>query len=756
MAVVHDDRRPLEVEQVEAARRPARARRKALQPQPHQFQRHAQPPCRRGCCQRVFHLEGHESAVHQRHAVEVCQPRLTRTVTEHDPALADRRPQPALGEMLNQHGIRRIEREVDDLSLAPLLHVDHQRIGGVEHGRAGAAPHPGDDRALHPGEAFGRVDLTEPQVIAGGDVGDDGHVARIETTALAEDAPAGRLQHGCRDRRIGQHAACARRAAAVTAVDLPTAHPDALGAGRAHGGAARRRQVREQPHHRALAVGAGNGGHRNPSVVMWRKQRVDDRRANVPWGPDRRLQVHPQSRTGIHLDHHAALRLERLCDVGGDDVDARDIEADDPRRFDGAGGHLRMDDVGHVFARSAGAEVGVLTQEHRAINGGDALRSEPLVCQHGQCHLVYPHRAERSGVITAAARVFIDAIDQLLHGGLAVADDRWRMTPRGRHDLATHHEHAVVSPRHEPLHHDGRLFLAGHVPGLLHLLAGEEINRHATALIAVAGLHHHRCADLLGHTPRIGSITHGPPFRNRDAGLGQQRAGEFLVLSDRFGDGAGAVCFRGDDPPLLGTLAQADKRPLGEPPGRNPTGRGRLHDRSRARPQLHVEQELFEPFGLCSDVKGGILNGRGDETVRRVHALDPERLLPVLDHHLVDAAGIGLPRPAIAHGRARDRLEFQRDVLEHVAHPRAGPQPFEKAAPFTDRAAVLDHRRQPGHDPVVETGQCVGRKILELPQIDPGFQDGKRSPLVRTAKNLERCDLHRERSDLHMDGLHVL
>jgi len=121
---------------------------------------------------------------------------------------------------------------------------------------------------------------------------------------------------------------------------------------------------------------------------------------------------------------------------------------------------------------------------------------------------------------------------------------------------------------------------------------------------------------------------------------------------------------------------------------------------------------------------------------------DRERLLLVLDHHLVHAAGFGFAGPTIAHRRAGQRLQFERHVLQHVAHPGAGAEPLEEPAPLADRAAVLDHARQPGHEPLVEPGERVRGKVFEPAEIDPGFEAGKRGPLVGTAEDLERRDLH--------------
>ena len=69
----------------------------------------------------------------QRHAVEMRQTRLPRAVAEDDPAVANCRRQAPLRQMLNHQGEIGVEREVDDLARAPILHVDDERVSGVEH-----------------------------------------------------------------------------------------------------------------------------------------------------------------------------------------------------------------------------------------------------------------------------------------------------------------------------------------------------------------------------------------------------------------------------------------------------------------------------------------------------------------------------------------------------------------------------------------------------------------------------------------------
>ena len=63
------------------------------------------------------------------------------------------------------------------------------------------------------------------------------------------------------------------------------------------------------------------------------------------------------SRGGVDFDHDAALLFQRPADVQGHHVDAGDVQADHLGRFDRAGGHLGMDQLGHVDGRAAGAQV---------------------------------------------------------------------------------------------------------------------------------------------------------------------------------------------------------------------------------------------------------------------------------------------------------------------------------------------------------------------------------------------------------------
>ena len=246
------------------------------------------------------------------------------------------------------------------------------------------------------------------------------------------------------------------RPAAIAVVDAAAGDVDAVGAGHAHATAGAREHVGDQPRRRRLAVDAGDGDDRNAAVLSAGKQRFDDRFADRSRRAGRRLQVHPQPGLGVDFDDHAALVVERLADVVGDDVDAGDVEPDHPGRFDGLPRHVGMDPIGDVGRRAAGAQVRVAADEDLAAGGRNRIGREALFGQHRQGNAVDLDRAQDGGVAVAAARIAIDLVDQLPNGGSAVADDVGRLALGGRDHPLVDHQQAVVVARHEPLDHDGR------------------------------------------------------------------------------------------------------------------------------------------------------------------------------------------------------------------------------------------------------------------------------------------------------------
>ena len=132
--------------------------------------------------------------------------------------------------------------------------------------------------------------------------------------------------------------------------------------------------------------------------------------------------MHAHAGAGVDLADGAAVVAVALGDVGGEEVDAADVEADGA---DGALGHqfvVGWIDVGDVDGGAAGGEVGGLAQEDRLALGrrcrAVAARGEQAVGG-----VVELEAGEHVLVAGAAAGVLVHLGDQLGDGGAAVADD---------------------------------------------------------------------------------------------------------------------------------------------------------------------------------------------------------------------------------------------------------------------------------------------------------------------------------------------
>ena len=299
-----------------------------------------------------------------------------------------------------------------DGAAAVVGHADDHRIVGVEyrHAAVGDVLH---DHALEHREVFQRGDVVQAEVVARADVGHHRDLAAVERQAFAQQAAARRFEHGGVDVRVHQHVARAARAAAVAAVDAASFDVDAVGVGHAGAQAAGGEQVGDQAHRGGLAVGAGDGDHRNAAVVAFFEHRRDDRFADRAALAERWRQVHAQARRGVHFDHAAALLFDRFQYAVAHQVDAADVEADHVRGGDRARGHFRMDVVGDVGGGAAGRQVGVVAQDDAAAARRHRVGFIALRGQAGQRDVVEADLGQRGRVAVAAARIEVDPVHQL-------------------------------------------------------------------------------------------------------------------------------------------------------------------------------------------------------------------------------------------------------------------------------------------------------------------------------------------------------
>jgi hypothetical protein len=101
-------------------------------------------------------------------------------------------------------------------------------------------------------------------------------------------------------------------------------------------------------------------------------------------------------------------------------------------------------------------------------------------------------------------------------------------------------------------------------------------------------------------------------------------------------------------------------------------------------------------------------------------------------------------RAAEAGFHAGQRLDLQRDVLDHMTHPRAALHPFPEATLVVLAAAVADHAGEQGLDALVETGDLVRGPFLQV--LDVEAHDDEvvpfHGPVVGATHGLEFEDAH--------------
>ncbi len=555
-------------------------------------------------------------------------------------------------------------------------------------------------------------------------------VASVESQPFTQDAAPSRLQHRHVDHRIGQHHSRADRAAGVAFDDPFAADIDARGAGEADGQAPARQDLRHHPHRRGLAVGPGDRHDRNARRPALWEQHVQHRLGHVPRLSLGRLQVHAESRRGVDLHDAAAGVGDRPGDVGGEEVDAGDVEAD--HRGRPPRDHLvhRMDDIGPVDGGAAGGEVGGVAQPDHAAGFGNAVECQPLGRHALAERLVDHHPGHHRFMAGAAARIGVELIDQ---GGDALAPVAHHLgrDPLGhRNDGAVDHQDPIVAALELLLDDDAPPVKTGLLEPPGHLLGSGQADVDAASMVAVERLGHHRATDLrrLGHG--LLGRAHHHTARGRHAGGGQQGLGQVLVARGLHRDQRG-VAGDGRAQDLLPAPPPQTKQALLVEPADRDVAPLRLGDEGGGRgPQGVLAHQRLQRSHLTVQVKGGsgafdafqaLQLGRQqavDQAQRGIAGGEPDRLVAVAEQHVVDA-GSPLHRAGLAagHRRAGERLQFQRQVLDHVPDPGPFLETAHQAARGLVAASVLAQPRQQGDEPLGESGQAVGRPRLQATEI---------------------------------------
>ena len=322
--------------------------------------------------------------------------------------------------------------------------VATQRVVRVEHGGPGAR-HGLHEHALDVGQLRERVDAVQAQVV-GGHVGHHGHVVAVVAEALAQDAAASHLEHRACP-RSGSGAPSGPTSGPLmspflisrpsmtmpSVVVMPTRRPISL-----RMWAIIRTVV-------VLPLVPVTRDDRDARVRAAREQQVDDRPRHVLRLALRGIGVHPEPGRGVDLHDRAALLPHRHGDVGDDEVDAGDVQADDAR---GRLGDLDVLGVG-LHGPVDGGAAGRHVAGERELDAG-ARRRAPTSSVR-PCFAISSSAASLSAI-----RVSTFSWPKPRRGSLfsmstssrtvcsPSAVDAGRDALGDRHHLSADHEHAVV------------------------------------------------------------------------------------------------------------------------------------------------------------------------------------------------------------------------------------------------------------------------------------------------------------------------
>src|SRR5690606_5925004 len=167
-----------------------------------------------------------------------------------------------------------------------------------------------------------------------------------------------------------------------------------------------------------LAVGARYGADGHAAGCACGVEHVDDGPAHVLRGPMAGVQVHAQARTRVDLDHPA---VELSPDVGGDDVDAADVEADHCSCSFADLADLTRHAGRHVGGSRSRRQVGAAAQLHAGARRRHRVEGQLGARQLQLEFAVYDYLGERFLVAVAAQRVAVGLVDELGDRARAVA-----------------------------------------------------------------------------------------------------------------------------------------------------------------------------------------------------------------------------------------------------------------------------------------------------------------------------------------------
>src|SRR5690242_19874645 len=114
----------------------------------------------------------------------------------------------------------------------------------------------------------------------------------------------------------------------ISLLNLPVVEIESVATGKACMSPGEGQQLSYQACYRSFAIAAGNPYNGNTSILIARKEMIDNSFTNRAGPAGGRLDMHQQTGAGVDFDDGAPLFSERSRDVGGDKIDACNIQPD--------------------------------------------------------------------------------------------------------------------------------------------------------------------------------------------------------------------------------------------------------------------------------------------------------------------------------------------------------------------------------------------------------------------------------------------
>ena len=227
------------------------------------------------------------------------------------------------------------------------------------------------------------------------------------------------------------------------------------------------------------------------------------------------------------------------------------------------------------------------------------------------------------------------------------------------------------------------------------------IHGDTLALVTIARLDHHGCANLRSRTPRVLFIINRSTHRDGNARSSEKTFGEFLILCDFFGNRAGGIDLGSLNPPLPATPAKLHQAAAGQAPMRNTPRHRSLDDCAGGWPEPNIRIQFTQSAHCIGEIKWGVIDSRAQQCDGHFECQPSNILLGVLHDHLKDSGLRSSYGSAETDLTAGDRLQTESGQFQCMCHGKSPihlglGQGTDIRKPLTQPVNETRHLRQIG------------------------------------------------------------